>query len=125
MVIFLESEGKRAKGQVAFKRQHSTTDHLVTLSIIVEECRHDKSNLFCFFKDFKKAFDAVPRNNMWNRLEELKVPFELRVLAIRLYENFISKYKSNEWWSKVIKCNIGVKKGFPSPLPYLEFTSIS
>jgi len=111
--IWLESEGKRVKGQVSFKRHHSTTDHLVTLRIIVEECRNDKSNLFCCFVDFRKAFDTVHRNNLWNRLEELKVPFELRAIAIRLYENVIAKLKSNEGWSKDIKCNIKVKQGFP------------
>ena len=63
--------------------------------------------------DFRKAFDTVPRYNLWNRLEELKVPLELRVAAIRLYENVIAKLKSNEGWSKDIKCNIGVKQGCP------------
>lgn len=79
------------------------------LRIIVEECRNDKSNIFCFFVDFRKAFNIVPRNNLWNRLEELKVPFKLRATAIRLQENVIAKLKSNEGWSKDIKCNIGVK----------------
>ena len=111
--IWLESEGERAKGQVGFRRQHSTTNHLVTLRIIVEECRNDKSNLFCCFVDFRKAFDTVPRNNLWNRFEELKVPFELRAAVIRLYENVIVKFKSNEGWSRDIKCNIGFKQGFP------------
>ena len=79
----------------------------------MEECRNDKSDLFCCFVDFRKAFDTVPRNNLWNRLEELKVPFEMRAATIRLYENVISKFKSNEGWSKDIKCNIGVKQGCP------------
>ena len=56
--------------------------------------------------DFRKAFDTIPRYNLWNRLEELKVPLELRVAAIRLYKNVIAKLKSNEGWSKDIKCNI-------------------
>ena len=60
----------------------------------MEECRKDKSNLFFCFADFRKDFDTVPRNNLWNRLEELNVPFELRVAAIRLYE----------------KCNFQVKE---------------
>ena len=111
--VWLESEGKRAKGQAGFRRHHSTTYHLVTLRIIVKECRNDKSNPFFCFVDFRKAFDTVPRNNLWNILEELKVPFELRAAAIRLYENVISNLKSNEGWSKDIKCNIGVKKGCP------------
>ena len=81
------------------------------LMIIVEERRNDKSNLFCFFVDFRKVFDTVPRNNLWNRLEELKVPFELRFITIRLYKNVITKFKTNEGWLKNIKCNIEVKHG--------------
>ena len=92
------------------------------LMIIVEERRNDKSNLFCFFVDFRKVFDTVPRNNLWNRLEELKVPFELRAVAIRLYENVIAKFKTNEGWSKNIKCNIELNKVSPSPPPFLAFT---
>ena len=53
------------------------------LRIIVEECCNNKS-LFCCFVDFRKAFDTVPRNNLWNRIEELKVPIELRDVTIRL-----------------------------------------
>ena len=105
--IWLESEGKRDKGQEGSK------DHLVTLRIIVEECRNDKFNLFCFFVDFRKDFDMIPRNNLWNRLEELKVPFKLRAAAIRLYKNVITKFKSNARWPRDIKCNIRVKQGFP------------
>ena len=63
--------------------------------------------------DFTKAFDTMPRNNLWNRLEELKVPFELRVVVIRLYEKLIAKFKNNEGWKIDINCNIGVKQGFP------------
>ena len=48
---WLEIESKRAKGQAAFTRNHSTTDHLVTLRIIAEECRNNKSHLFCCFVD--------------------------------------------------------------------------
>ena len=63
------------------------------LRIIKDEFHNSKSNLFCCFVDFRKAFDTMPRNNMWNILEELKVPFELRAAAIRLYESVIAKLK--------------------------------
>jgi hypothetical protein len=36
----------------------------------------------------------VPRKNIWNRLEEIKVPLELRVVAIRMYENVIANFKN-------------------------------
>jgi hypothetical protein len=46
-------------------------------------------------------------------LEEIKVPLELRVTAIRMYENVISKFKNTEGWSKEINYNIRVKQGCP------------
>ena len=59
----------------------------------------------------------MPINNLWNKLEELKVPFVLRVVTIRLYEKVIAKFKNNEGWKAYITCNIGVKQGFPlSPI---------
>jgi hypothetical protein len=57
--------------------------------------------------------DMVPRKNLWNRLEEIKVSLKLRVVAIRMYENVIAKFKNTEGWSKEINCNIGVKQGCP------------
>ena len=59
--VWIESKGNRAKGQAEFKRNHSTTYHLITLKIIAEECHNNKSNLFCCFVDFRKDFDMVPK----------------------------------------------------------------
>jgi hypothetical protein len=49
--------------------------------------------------------------NLWNRLEELKVPFESRVFAVRLYDNVIAKFRTIKGWSEEIHCNIGVNQG--------------
>jgi hypothetical protein len=116
---------KRAKGQVSFRGYHSIVDHLITLRIIVEECHNNKTNLLCCFIDFRKSFDTVPRTNLWNRLEELKVPSKLRAVAVRLYENIIAKFRSTKGWLEEINCNIGVKQGCPYPLPFLAFTLTS
>ena len=94
-------EGKRAKGQVGFRRNRSTTDHLITLRIIVEESRNNKFDLFCCFVNFRKDFDIVPRNDLWSRLEEIEVLFELRAVAIRLYEKVIAKFKNNEGGQRI------------------------
>ena len=93
---WIEMEGKWDKCQEGFRRHHSTTKHLVTLRIIAEECRNNNSDIFCVFVDFRKAFNTVPRNNPWNRLEKFKVLFELRATAIRLYKKVIAKFKNNE-----------------------------
>jgi hypothetical protein len=97
--IWLESYGKGAKGYARFRRYHSIVDHLIVLRIIVEECHNNKTNLLCFFIDFKKDFDTMPRSNLWNMLEELKVPFELRVVEVRLCKNVIVKFTNTKGWS--------------------------
>ena len=71
-------------------------DHLVTFRIIAKEFCNTKTNLFCCFVDFRKSFDMVPRKNLWNRLEEIKLPLDLRDVAIRMYENIIAKFKNIE-----------------------------
>ena len=86
------SELKDKWGLEGITLPHTTS----LLSEIAEDCRNIKSNLFCCFVDFRKDFDTVPRNNLWNRLEELKVPIELRVVVIMLYEKVIAKFKSTE-----------------------------
>jgi hypothetical protein len=70
---WLESHGKRARGQAGFRGYHTTGNHLVTFRIITEECHNDKIDLLRYFVDFRKVFDTVPRTNLWNKLEELKV----------------------------------------------------
>jgi hypothetical protein len=102
--IWLESHGKRAKGHTRFRRYHSTVDHLVTFRIIADEFCNTKTNLFCCFVDFRKAFDMVPRKNLWNRLKEIKVPLELRVAAIRIGHSLTLKGgKSQEVKSYIFK----------------------
>jgi len=54
------------------------------------------------FADFKKAFDMVLRKNLWNKLEEIKVSFKLRVAAITLHENAIAKFKNTQGWLDVM-----------------------
>jgi hypothetical protein len=76
--IWLETHGKRAKVHDGFRRYHSTMDHLFTFRIIAKELRNTRTNIFCFLVDFRKYFDILPRKNLWNRLEEIKVPLELR-----------------------------------------------
>jgi hypothetical protein len=51
--IWLESHRKIAKVQAKFRSYYSTMDHLITLRIIVEECRNNKINLVYCFVDFR------------------------------------------------------------------------
>ena len=60
-------------------------DHDITLRHIIEKVSGDKEEVLCCFVDFKKAFDTIPRDKLWRRMEELEI-LHYRVVVHRLYE---------------------------------------
>ena len=72
-----------------------------------------KDEVFCCFVDFKKAFDTVPRDKLWHRMEELGVPIHLRAAVHRLYEEVEGKIITSDGISESFRSDIGVKQGCP------------
>lgn len=81
-----EDHNKRAYGQASFRPGHNTIDHLVTLRVLMDESRLEGATLYCCFVDFKKAFDTMPRDGLWQQLQELGVPHDLCMGIYRLYQ---------------------------------------
>jgi len=54
--------------QAGFREKHSTTDHIFTLFALTQKqlIRHRK--LYVAFIDFRKAFDSVCREKLWDVL---------------------------------------------------------
>jgi hypothetical protein len=46
--------------------------------------------------DFKKAFDIVPRDKLWNGMEELGIPDGYRAAIHRLYEKVRAKIRTSD-----------------------------
>jgi hypothetical protein len=61
----------RAKGQAGFKKDFRTTYNFFILRTLIEQARFQKKKLYTYFVDFKKAFDTVPRDLLWQFLEGL------------------------------------------------------
>ena len=85
-----EERNKRAKGQAGFRLKHSTVDYSITLRHIIEKVFFGGAGggeeVVCYFVDFKKAFDTVPRDKLWSKMEELEIPLHYRVVVHRLYQ---------------------------------------
>ena len=52
--------------QNGFRKKKSTTDHLSSLTNIIETRIKKKLSTFAAFVDFRKAYDTVNRNILWN-----------------------------------------------------------
>ena len=53
-----------------FHKGYSTLDHIFTLHHLINILKKRKRKLYCAFVDFKKAFDTVPRMQLWYKLQK-------------------------------------------------------
>jgi hypothetical protein len=60
-----ETNDLHAKGQVGSRKDFMTTNNLFILCTLTEQARFQKKKLYACFVDFKKAFDTVPRDLLW------------------------------------------------------------
>ncbi len=66
----------RASTQFGFRKDHRTADALFVLRTLTEQSiggRQGKGKLYTCFVDFRKAFDTVPRDKLWQVLQRLGV----------------------------------------------------
>jgi hypothetical protein len=108
-----EEGDKRAKGKAGFRPKRSTIDHGITLRHVIEKVWEKKEEAFCCFVDFKKAFDTVPIDKLWNKMEGLGFPMHLRAILQRLFGEVKVKIKTSVGISESFRSDIEVKQGCP------------
>ncbi|MCO5605801.1 hypothetical protein L7F22_059985 [Adiantum nelumboides] len=79
----------------------------------MEESWLKGKGLYCCFVDFKKAFDMVPRENLWKHMKELQVPNEYMHAIFCIYEKVVCQVRMGEGISEFFTSTIGVKQGCP------------
>jgi len=121
---WVEKEGKRAKGHAGFRPRHSTIDHCITLKNFIEKVWdiHGEES-FCCFVDFKKVFDIVPRDKLWRRMEEIKIPSEYRVAIHKLYEKVRAKIRTKVFLNALV-LTLGSSRGVIFPPLCLAYVLI-
>jgi hypothetical protein len=65
---WVEQHGLRAKGQAGFRKDYRTIDQFFILQTLIEQSKAKKKPFYCCFVDFKKAFDIVPCEVLWQVL---------------------------------------------------------
>ncbi len=71
MSEWVEKHGLCAKGQIGFRKDYRTTDQLFILQTMIEHSKAKKKPLYCYFVDFKKVFDIMSREVLWQVLASL------------------------------------------------------
>ncbi|KAI8515581.1 hypothetical protein Bbelb_063940 [Branchiostoma belcheri] len=74
--------------QAGFRSNRSCTEQIFTLRNIIEQClEHQTPLALNFFIDFKKAFDSIHRETLWNIALSYGIPARFVRIFKSLYEN--------------------------------------
>jgi hypothetical protein len=63
-----EQHGLCAKGRAGFHKDYRTIDQLFILWILIEQSKVKMKSLYCCIVDFKKTFDILSREVLWQVL---------------------------------------------------------
>lgn len=105
------ARGFKVRGHAGFQRDHRTTNHILTLRVIIEEVMFQKILVFSFFIDFRKAFDTVPCHRLMDRLRRLGIPKLILTTILILYESVSGRLDTAECLFDMSHSTIGVKQG--------------
>lgn len=97
--------------QNGFRKGRSTLSQILTLRRVLEEARNYNIDAVLVFVDFKKAFDSVDRNKMFNILALYGIPSKF-INAIRLlYSNTSAKVQTPDGETSSFSILAGILQG--------------
>ena len=87
LYTWAEKENKISKEQAGFRKGYSTTDHMFTLVSVVKRKLNSRrgGKVYVAFAEYKKAFDTVDRDKLWETLEKLKTPSKMINMIKAIY----------------------------------------
>ena len=109
--MWSEDNGKIVDEQNGFRKKHSTVDHLSSLTTLLDTKRKCKLSTCCAFIDFKKAYDCINRDILWDRLSRIGVSGKLFGAVKSLYSSVSACVRVNNFTTELFNVNRGVRQG--------------
>jgi hypothetical protein len=108
--ITVTLDNEQPKEQAGFRSGFSTMDHIHSVNQLIERSREYRLPLVLLFIDFKKAFDSVECNAVWNAILEQGVEEEYASILMKLNQDFVTTIRLFERPLK-IPVRKGVRQG--------------
>ena len=113
---------KIGEEQFGFMPGKSTTDGIFTLRILTEKYSEKQRELHCVFIDLEKAYDRVPREEVWLCLREKGVSETLVRVVQDMYRGSMTTVRSAVGVSEEFEVKVGLHQG--SGLSSFQFAII-
>ena len=106
-----EKQKKLVEEQAGFRKGRSTTDHLFVLTEIIRSRKEKRKDTFCAFLDLKKAYDTIPRETIWQRLNQVGIKGKMLRVLKSLYNGVQSAVVVEEEITDWFQVNMGLRQG--------------
>jgi hypothetical protein len=107
----------RAHGQAGFRAGRGTLDNIFILNHVIEKSRQDRKPVFTAFIDFRKAYDSVNRDLLWEVLKGMGVHGDILNTLRGMYSSVGMRVRLKGHLGESFQAETGVKQGDPlSPL---------
>ena len=80
--------------QLGFMLGESIADALFALKMLMEKYREGQKELHCVFVDLEKAYDRVPREELWYCMRKTGIPEEYVMVVQDMYEDCMTEVRS-------------------------------
>ena len=107
----LREKGKISEQQFGFMPGKSTADAIFALRQLMEKYREGQKNLHCVFIDLEKAYDRVPREEVWNCLRLKKVDEKYIRLVQDMYEGSKTRVRCAAGDTEDFRVTVGLHQG--------------
>jgi len=102
--------------QGGFRKMHGTVDSIFTLKLLIDKFVKSKPQkhrnlLFSCFVHFRKAFDCIPRQKLFDKLRKKSVQGRFLDVLISMYSNDKSAVKIDNKLTEAFICFTGAKQG--------------
>lgn len=113
ITTWAEDNYLRARGQGGFRKDHRTTDQIFVLRTLIEQQRMAGTPLYVCFVDFQKAYDTVPRDQLWGKLERMGIKGFILDAIRALYADVPVCVRTRQGLTPTFQSLMGVKQGCP------------
>jgi hypothetical protein len=121
---YVDKEGLLGEEQAGFRQGYAATDHIFSLTCLIELYLMTKKRLYVAFVDYQKAFDSVERYLLWIKLLSYNINGKVLNVVRNLYEKAKSCVMTKNVTSELFNCSIGVRQGENlSPLLFALFVN--
>ena len=108
MDIRLRNEVDLERQQLGFMKGVGTTRGIFTVRQMMEKCREKQQILHTCFIDLEKAYDRIPRDEVWRGLRERNAPEKYLRIIQETYMDVTTQVRSTVGVTDSFKAQVGL-----------------